>query len=205
MNDSRVNRLHEGRGQALIILIGLMVSLSCKPNDFTGASDKSKDEDHPKTDATIEVSEDDSVIAPENITGSYLACAVRKAPSETEPSMQLGCRLSEDTNHRKVDLEAFADDIQWSFRPSEHSRISILEQENIWHIHVDLMASTANLNQDILQNSTVSVSYRLKDSQQTITQESLTADTLRPIDDFNDFEAPAVLEQGITPEQPGPL
>ena len=188
-----------------IFAISVLLCLpACNPNEFKGASDKSDESKPESAQPSLEVNEDDSVVAPENITGSYLACAVRKEASDSDPSIQLGCRLN-GSDDQKVALDPYVRSMTWGFSPNESATISNLSADQIWHIYVDITASNRLEAEGIVSNSVISLSYETRIERENVTLQQPTPSTLRPIVDFDDFEAPAILEQGIAPETPGPL
>lgn len=174
------------------------MSTSCQQLDFAGATQKEIPESQ-----TADRSSDDMVDIPVNVTGSYLACAIRKDVKENEPGLQLGCRLNDPETHQKLDLGSYANNVSWLIEPIESAEIEILQNHSIWHAFY--FFPTANRNEAYQQLGDARIIVNLEMNRQTIRIESRAEDSLQPIENFDDRDAPLVIERGIAPETPARL
>jgi hypothetical protein len=188
---------------AIFLLLGCWLAFGlsgCQNIDFAGANQgDSEKESAESLDAS------DRADIPVNVTGSYLACAIRKEASGDDPGRQIGCRLSDPETGAKLDLSTYTDDAVWSIAPSELATVSPQADHPVWHVFYDFPEASPEAADAALNQSTIRVQLSLKAPGQTLSFAADTPEVMQPIENFDDFDAPIMLERGIEPETPGPL
>jgi len=197
-------RRNEGLGlSALLLTVCLaLTQSSCQQLEFVGATHADKNQGS-SSDASPD--SDDMVDIPVNVTGSYLACAIRKEARSDAPNLQVGCRLNDAENNQKLDLNRYTDQASWFVEPIELAEIEPVPDHPVWHVFYSFPATDNAQAMELLNQSRFTVSLQLKSIGQVMRVESPAPATLQPIENFNDFDAPVVIERGIAPETAGRL
>lgn len=179
------------------------LSSACNQLDFAGATQSEKSER--KSEDADAADPDDMVNIPVNVTGSYLACAIRKEAKADDPGRQVGCRLNDPETGEKLNLKQYSESVDWLISPAELASIEVLDDHPVWHAFYLFSTTEPQEADQWLAQASFQVQLSLKDVNQKLRIESEAVSALRPIEEFNDFEAPIVIERGIAPETPGPL
>lgn len=183
------------KSSLLIVMVWFLGA--CSPADFVASQSKDEEKE-------AEASDEELADLPVNVTGSYLACAIRQEPSTSEPERVVGCRISDRSTNEKVELDAYKDNINWSVDPSELAKVEIVEHP-AWHVFYRFQASDKLAADNLLAQANFSFELRGLESGEIVSFTSPASSTLRDITEFDDPDAPVLFNPDLVPETPGPL
>jgi hypothetical protein len=127
------------------------------PEEATAPIPMSKEEEDP---------EDEKVVPPGNISGSYLICMETQPPTTAKPESKINCALRDQETNNKVALQSQYTSIGWSYEYSGTGSLNILLSTLItspdWHVSIVLKAST--LQEVQAQRNAVKFLVKVKDS-----------------------------------------
>lgn len=186
-----------------IMVILLSMLPACNPVMKTFHAVKKDDDGNAKKQS--DDADAERVDIPNNISGSYLVCALRKDASETEVSSEYGCRLNEAGTTNRLDISAYQDRIQWQSNDRDAVSITINPPNSVWHA---LYTVTAGNLPDLREKAArlqVQVQWSLANGTVSTFKDQKLIETLQPADVAGDTSAPVLQGQGLDPSDPGTL
>ncbi len=143
---------------------------------------------------------------PNNISGSYLMCSLRKDASATDISSEYGCRLNEAGTNNRLDITAWQNRIQWMSSGTDGVRITPNPPNSVWHALYTLTASDLPTLREKAGRMQVQVQWTLPNGTAASTfKDQKLIETLQPADAAGDTSAPILQGQGLDPCDPGTL
>ncbi|WP_141735113.1 DM9 repeat-containing protein [Oligoflexus tunisiensis] len=110
--------------------------------------------------------EEEKVIPPGNISGSYLICMEMKSPTTAAPESTVNCALRDQKTNNKIALKTQYSSVQWSYEYSGSGSLNILLSELLtspeWHVTIALKA--ASLEEVQAQRNAVKFLLTVQDS-----------------------------------------
>lgn len=183
----------------------LILMLACNPamNNFIAAKKENDDSAKKSSDADADA---ERVDVPNNITGSYLMCSLRKDATTTDVSSEYGCRLNEAGTMNQLDLSPYQSRIHWKSNLQEGIAVHAYPSNSVWHA---LYSITANDLPGLREKAArLQIQVQWFDSNgipvSTFKDQKLI-EILQPADAAGDSSAPVLQEQGLDPTDPGTL
>jgi hypothetical protein len=189
----------------LMIIILLAMLPACNPMMKTFHAVKKDDDGNSKKQADNDA-DAERVDIPNNISGSYLVCALRKDASETDVSSEYGCRLNEAGTTNRLDISAYQNRIQWQSNERDGVSITINPINSVWHALYNVTASNLPELREKAGRLQVQVQWSLSNGTVVSTfKDQKLIETLQAADVAGDTSAPVLQGQGLDPSDPGTL
>ncbi len=171
-------------------------ALACQPQGQT----KPESKDVPNSqDAKAQ---DDAIEIPKNVVGSYLVCALRQEAKADMLEAQYGCRLSDSSTGKKLDVGGLA--LVWR-ASDEHVMIDELSSNPIYQALYTVRGASLENIQATVQGLEVAAELRTKSGSLIPLKRDKLQAVLKPALVLEDFEAPIVRQQSIQRDNPGSL
>lgn len=199
--------------KAASIAIFLMLPSACKSSDKIGfaAGDKNastgttNSPSGPSQGAPQPDSADGSegVDVPQNISGAFLSCSLRKRASESDLSSEYGCRLNDAETNSKLDISGRENEIIWGGNISDGLTINPQSPIPTWHAIYTVTGRSLEQIGDAVGRLNVTVQWQGDNipSPQLFKNQPIT-EILQPIGNTDDTTAP-IIQEGIDPSDPG--
>lgn len=143
---------------------------------------------------------------PNNISGSYLMCSLRKDASEADVSSEYGCRLNEAGTLNRLDITAWQSRIQWLSTGVDGVSITTNPPNSVWHALYTITASDLTSLREKAGRLQIQVQWSLPNGNVGSTfKDQKLIETLQPADVAGDTSAPVLQGQGLDPSDPGTL
>jgi len=189
----------------LIFMLILLLVPACNPvmNNFIAAK---KVEDGSAKKSSDSDDDAERVDIPNNITGSYLMCSLRKDATATDVASEYGCRLNEAGTTNKLDLSLYQNRLQWKSSPEDGVVILQNPGSSVWHALYTVSSGDLATLREKTARLQIQVQWSLPsgNEQATFKNQKLT-ETLQPADVAGDTGAPILQGQGLDPTDPGTL
>ncbi len=180
-----------------LLFMGAIVLFGCKKNQPVQTIKDPKKEI--KKDNDADALADEQVDIPANITGSYLACALRKEAQTSATESQYGCRLSDPATQKKLDLQGFSQKISWTSNLSDGVTIEPADPASPYHILYSLKASSPESLAALASNVEAIASWKVSDGTVIPVKREKISQVLRPDIQLEEVEIPVPRDQTITP------
>lgn len=189
----------------LILIVSLGLLPACTPvmNNFIAAK---KDDDGSAKKQSKDDDDAERVDIPNNISGSYLMCSLRKDATESDLSSEYGCRLNEAGTQNRVDLGLWQNRVQWLSNEADGVRIVRYPENSVWHALYTVTASNLPALREKAARLQIQVQWSRPDGSSGGTfKDQKLIETLQPADVAGDTTAPILNGQGLDPSDPGTL
>lgn len=185
------------------ILIGLVSACNPAMNNFIAAR---KGDDGSSKKPTSNDDDAERVDIPNNISGSYLMCALREDATETTVSSEYGCRLNEAGTNNRLDLGLYQNRVQWLSNEADGVRIILNPVNSVWHALYTVSASNLPALREKVARLQIQVQWSFPNGGAGSNfKDQKLIETLQPAAAAGDTSAPILKSQGLDPADPGTL
>lgn len=184
-----MNRTH-------VFMLLLVLVSACKKSNAQDAKNPKDDKD---AQAVVDDA-DERVDIPNNVLGSYLACAVRKEANDKDLETEYGCRLSDSETNNKLDLQDKVSQLAWTSNLDSGVTIVLTDAASPYHAFYRIKGSSVDTIRETTNKLEVVANWRLTSGTLVPVKRDKIGNVLRPDVELETFQVPIDRPQVIKPD-----